>query len=207
MADLNFTFDDTTEEYYDRMLADIREFARNTPLPDKLSLEIGSNKGKFLHGLAQQHPDKYFVGVELRAKYARMANNAYARDNINNAHVLRADANLALPILVDDGQLEELFLLYPDPWWKKRHRKRRIIQPDFLDMMSVKMAPGGKLWIRTDVGPLANDMRSVLNEHPNFRPTSYDEYPMQAFPKSERDVVTQGKNMPVQVIYYTFDPK
>lgn len=206
MADLTLRFEDYIEDNFDRMLAEIRDFARTRTLPEKLSLEIGSNKGRFLWGLAQRNTQQFYLGLEIRVKYADQANRLYEREGITNAHVLRADANLAIPILVDDGQLDELFLLYPDPWWKERHRKRRIIQPDFLDLMTRKMRPGGKLWIRTDVGPLANDMRADLNAHPNFELTPFDDYPLEAFPKSERDIITANKGMPVQTLYYTFRP-
>lgn len=203
MPDLDLRFDDLTEKYYDRMLAQIREFAQQTPLPEALTIEIGSNRGKFIEGLAKRHPERFFLGIELRAKFARQANDRYRRHKLDNALVLRADANLAIPIIFDDGQLTELFALYPDPWWKKRHRKRRIIRPDSLDLLARKIRPGGKLWLRTDVGPLANDMRATLNAHPEFELTPLEEYPLDPFPFSERDTRSIGMGMPVQLLYYT----
>lgn len=202
MPNLDLRFDELTEKYYDRMLAHIREFAAQTTLPEALTVEIGSNRGKFIEGLAQRHPDRFFLGIELRAKFVRQANRRYERLGLKNAMVLRADANLAIPILFDDGQLEELFALYPDPWWKKRHRKRRIIRPDSLDLLSKKMCPGGRLMLRTDVGPLANDMRGTLNEHADFELLPFDDYPLDPFPYSERDTRSIGMGMPVQLLYY-----
>lgn len=203
MADLDLRFDDITEQYFDRQLAEIREFARSHPLPDAVSMEIGSNKGKFIRGLARANPDRYYLGIEIRRKWARMANKSYEREGLSNAHVMHADANLAVPVLLDDGQLHELFVLYPDPWWKARHRKRRVIRTESLDLLARKMAPGGKLWIRTDVGSLANDMRADLNAHPEFEPTQLSEYPLTPFPYSERDDVTITNELPVQLLYYT----
>ena len=203
MPDLTLRFDDITEEFSDRMLAHIRDFARGTPLPQALTVEIGSNRGKFIEGLALRHPDRFFLGIELRAKYVQQANARYARLGLTNALILRADANLAMPILFDDGQLTELFALYPDPWWKKRHRKRRIIRPESLDLLARKLRPGGKLWVRTDVGPLANDMRATLNAHPEFEPTPLEQHPLDPFPYSERDTRSIRMGMPVQLLYYT----
>ncbi len=121
MADLDLRFDDITEQYSSKPLAELRAYAQEHTLPERLSMEIGSNKGKFLRGLAKRHPNKFYLGVELRKKWAQQANHSFEKEGITNAHILSADAFLALPILVDDGQLEELFVLYPDPWWKERH--------------------------------------------------------------------------------------
>lgn len=202
MADLNIRFDDIIEKYSSKPLAELRAYAREKTLPDRLSMEIGSNKGRFLRGLASRHPDKFYLGVELRTKWAQQANTSFEREGIKNAHILSADAFIALPILVDDGQLEELFVLYPDPWWKERHKRRRVIRTEHLDLLSQKMCQGGNLWIRTDVGPLANDMRADLNAHPDFEPLPLAEHPLEPFPWSERDTLTISKEMPVQVLYY-----
>ncbi len=202
MADLNYRFDDITEQYASRPLAEVREYAKNNTLSDQLSMEIGSNKGQFLRGLAVENPDTFYLGIEIRPKWASQANESFEKEGISNAHILSADAFHALPILVDDGQLKELFVLYPDPWWKARHRKRRVIQTSNLDMLAKKMSPGAKLWIRTDVGPLANDMRADLNAHPEFEPIPLKDYPLDPFPYSERDTLTIKKSLPVQLLYY-----
>ena len=124
MANLDFTFDEITEKYYDRQLDEIRAYAREVTLPPRVSLEIGSNKGAFLRGMAERHPEKFYLGIEIRKKYADLANRTFEEKGHQNVHVLAVDALLAAPILLDDGQLQELFVFYPDPWWKKKHRKR-----------------------------------------------------------------------------------
>lgn len=202
MADLELRFDEITEKYNDRQLSMLREYARTTPLPARVSLEIGSNKGRLIRALAQRHPEKFFLGIEYQKKLVRVAARRLRKKGLTNAHVLHANAELALPILIDDGQIAELFVYYPDPWWKKRHRKRRIIRPDTLDLLSPKLAPGAPLWIRTDVGPFANDMRGVLNAHPDFEPLPLEDYPLEPFPYSERDVVTIDNELPVHLLYY-----
>lgn len=202
MADLDLRFDDITEQYSSKPLAELRDYARTTTLPARLSMEIGSNKGQFLRGLARKNPEKFYLGVELRRKWANQANHSFEKEGIDNAHILSADAFLALPILVDAGQLEELFVLYPDPWWKVRHRRRRVIQTDNLDLLSEKMCSGANLWVRTDVGPLANDMRADPNAHPDFEPLPLEAYPLDPFPYSERDTLTIKKSLPVQLLYY-----
>jgi tRNA (guanine-N7-)-methyltransferase len=202
MANPSLRFDDITETYHARELADARALAESWRFEPPVSIEIGSNRGLFLRKLAQENPERSYLGIELRPKFAQMANEAFAREGITNAHILACDAALAMPILFDDASIGELFVLYPDPWWKGRHRKRRIIRPDFLDLLAPKMIPGGKLWIRTDVGPLANDMRGVLNEHAAFEVMPLDEYPQRPFLRSERELRTLSLQMPVHVLYY-----
>lgn len=201
MANLDHRFDDYIEKFQAAELARIREFGAKTVLPAMISLEIGTNRGRFLSAMARRHPERYYLGVE----WTSLAHNARARlkqDGVTNADVLAADVNHVLPLLVDDGQLRELFLLFPDPWWKIRHRKRRIIQPDFLDLIAQKMPPGGTIWIRTDVGTFADDMRDTLAAHPMFKPLDVFAYPLEPFPRStrERHVVRAG--IPVHTIYY-----
>ena len=202
MPNLNLRFDSVIEEHYDWQLAEIRAFAAAMGQPDWLGVEIGTNRGKFLAALAKAHPERCYLGVELRKAWAEVAQRRLERSRVSNAQVLRADANHVLPIVADDGQLDELFLLFPDPWWKARHHKRRIIQPEFLDLLARKMRSGGHLWIRTDVGPLADDMRQTLVAHPHFEPLPLTEYPRKPFPRStrERHVVRQG--MPIHTLYW-----
>ena len=202
MADLDYRFDDVIEEHYDRQLAEVRAFARQADLGGHLALEIGSNRGQFLAGLAARHPERRYVGVELRKKWAEEANARLDELGLDHAHVLRADALFVLPIVFDPGQIDEVFVLYPDPWWKRRHRKRRIIRDEFLDLLAPRMAPGAPLWVRTDVGPLAHDMRDVLLDHPAFEPMPLADYPARPLPCSTRDTVTLRNELPVQLVYF-----
>lgn len=203
MPDLEYRFDDTTEEYCARQLVEVREFARTVSLPGDLALEIGSNRGRFLLELARRAPDRVHLGVELRFKYAKLARRDLRRHGIENAHVVCADAALLLPVAIDDGQLAEMFLLYPDPWWKQRHRKRRVIRPDFLDLLARKMRSGGRVWIRTDVGPLADDMRDTLLAHPEFEPVAPEQFPLQPFPRSTRERHWVAAKNPVNLVYFS----
>lgn len=202
MPDLDYRFDKYTEEYQADELERIRTFAAEASLPDAVSLEVGTNRGRFLKAIAERHPDRYYLGVEWTHSLAEAADQRLERAGVDNAHVLEADVNHVLPVVVDDDQLREVFVLYPDPWWKTRHRKRRVIQSDFLDLLCQKLRPGGPLWVRTDVGPFADDMREVLDDHPAFEPMDAFEVPLQPFPRStrERHVIESG--LPVHLVYY-----
>lgn len=202
MPDLDYRFDKYTEEYQADELDEIRSFARDNDLPDGVGLEIGTNRGRFLTELSQRRPGQTFVGVEWTKKHAETAEKRLNRHDIDNAYVLNADVKHVIPVLFDAGQLEDVFLLYPDPWWKTRHHKRRVIQPDFLDMLAPKMADGSHLWIRTDVGPYADHMAGIIDAHCHFRALPADDYPVDPFPRStrERHVIRQG--LPVHCLYY-----
>lgn len=202
MANPDYRFDKYTEEYQADELERVREFAREVALPDLVSLEIGTNRGRFLTELAERFPEREFLGVEWTKGLADTAKRRVERSGVPNARVLQADANHVLPLVFDAGQLRELFLLYPDPWWKTRHRKRRVIQSEFLDLLASKMPEGGKVWIRTDVGTFADDMRETLDAHPSFKPMDVFDIPLEPFPRStrERHVIESG--IPVHVLYY-----
>jgi tRNA (guanine-N7-)-methyltransferase len=202
MPNLDYRFDKYTEQYDSDELERVREFARTVELPARVSLEVGTNRGKFLSKLANASPEKTFLGIEWQGKLAGIAQRRVDRRDAENAYVLHADVNHVLPVVFDDGQIEEFFLMYPDPWWKTRHRKRRVIQPDFLDLLAPKMSDGAKVWIRTDVGTFADDMRQTLDEHPDFAPVDLEDIPSQPFPHSTREKHVIRMGLPVHVLYY-----
>ncbi|MEZ4461134.1 MAG: tRNA (guanosine(46)-N7)-methyltransferase TrmB [bacterium] len=202
MADIELRFDEYTEQFSSKSLAELREYAVTHPIDGPISIEIGANRGKFLTELALRHPERRYLGIEIRRSFAQAAQKLARRVGATNSDTIHADANLAIPILIDDGQLDEMFLLYPDPWWKARHHKRRIIQPDFLDLLSQKMPSGGMVWIRTDVGPLADDMRQTLVDHPEFEPLHLDEFPKDPFPWTNREVHCFAQGLPAHLVYF-----
>jgi tRNA (guanine-N7-)-methyltransferase len=201
VPNLSLIFDDYTERFYERQLSRLRELARNLSLPDEIHLEIGANRGRFLDSMAANHADDFFIGIELRSKFARLGRSRLSRNERNNALMVCGDARLAVPILLNDAQVCDTFVLFPDPWWKQRHRKRRIIETDFLDLLAQKTKPGGGLWIRTDVGPLADDMRETLDRHPHFEPVCPSEYP-ERFEQTTRETHILEAGLPIYPVYY-----
>lgn len=204
MPDLTYRFDDYTEEFHSKWLARIRKYAQSSSLPDNLILEIGSNRGRFLSRIASRFPDRFALGIEYRPKFTEIAERRLVRQEIDNAKILTADANLALPILIDDEQLGDIFIPFPDPWWKRKHRKRRIIQPEFLDLIAAKLKDHGHLWIRTDVGPLADDMQALIDAHPAFEPLPFDDLPtVDALPRTTREEkIIAHEQIPIHLVYY-----
>jgi tRNA (guanine-N7-)-methyltransferase len=115
-----------------------------------VELEIGIGKGTFLTDQAKARPDTNFFGIEYAHWYWRYASDRLRRNRCLNAHTARAEAAYFLKEFVPDASLAIVHLYFPDPWPKKRHHKRRLIQPAFLLEIHRVLEPGGRLQIVTD---------------------------------------------------------
>lgn len=127
-----------------------RSFAGQVGGPFRL-VEIGSNRGWFSTGLARNYRDETVLGLERREKWVLKARARAQREGLENLHYLQCDARIALPILVAEASVRMLFVLFPDPWWKRRHQPRRLLDAAFLDFLAERLEPGGVLCIKTDV--------------------------------------------------------
>lgn len=122
-------------------------FASSAPF----ELEIGSGKGLWLCSAAQRTPDHNFMGIEVSLRYATITAAKLCKKGLTNAVAVCADAAQVLRELISDNQLYAVHVYFPDPWWKKAHRKRRIMRADVLKMLEAKLIPGGTLNFWTDV--------------------------------------------------------
>jgi tRNA (guanine-N7-)-methyltransferase len=116
-----------------------------------LEVEVGSGKGLFLRNAAADRPDVDFLGIEVVRKYAEFAAAGLAKAGLRNALVANADALRIFHELIPDGVLAAVHVYFPDPWWKKRHKKRRVMQESFVRDVERKLRPGGSLHFWTDV--------------------------------------------------------
>jgi tRNA (guanine-N7-)-methyltransferase len=122
-------------------------FGRNAPL----EVEVGSGKGLFLRTAAAQRPEVDFLGTEISLKYARFAAAALAKRQLSNAAVVAGDALRVFDELLPDGSSAAVHVYFPDPWWKKRHQKRRVMRESFLRDVERTLVAGGTLHFWTDV--------------------------------------------------------
>ena len=155
-------FPELVAQYRRAEIDAIVTWAQPRQLPSPVHVEIGSNRGRFLKELAVALPDRTVLGIEIRRKFADLVNDEINGLGLRNAQVLGADAQLALPLLFPDASVECFYLLFPDPWWKKRHAKRRLFTPEFLDLIADKLVVGGHFVAKTDVAPYADFIRAVL---------------------------------------------
>ncbi len=122
-----------------------------------VALEIGFGKGLFLVGLARALPGWHVVGLEVKVKLVKAALGRIDKAGLSNARILLGDARELLPRYVRPDSLEALFLLFPDPWWKKKHFKRRMLSPEQLREFAGLLRPGGLFLVRSDV-PMVLDL-------------------------------------------------
>jgi tRNA (guanine-N7-)-methyltransferase len=122
-------------------------FGRAAPL----EVEVGSGKGLFLRTAAAARPDVDFLGVEIARRYAQFTAAALAKRNLPNAAVVCGDALRVFRDLLPDASLAAVHVYFPDPWWKKRHQKRRVMQAPFVRDIERTLQPGGSLHFWTDV--------------------------------------------------------
>jgi tRNA (guanine-N7-)-methyltransferase len=115
-----------------------------------VEMEIGTGKGTFLTDQAKARPEVNFLGIEWANWFYRYASDRLRRNHCLNARMVRAEANYFLTEFVPDGSLSVLHVYFPDPWPKKRHHKRRLIQPPFLHSVERVLARGGRLQVVTD---------------------------------------------------------
>lgn len=141
------------------------------PAPRAFVWEIGSGHGHFLTAFAQAHPDQLCIGIDLIGE--RIARGVRKRDRakLGGLHFMHAEARLFLEQLPAGATISTVFILFPDPWPKTRHHKHRIIQSSFLTQLRSRMAPGGRLYFRTDYAPYFEDARSTISAHVDWRVT------------------------------------
>lgn len=130
--------------------------------PGPLEMEIGSGAGAFALGYAARHPAVRYVAIEWRKKYARELEHRARARGLSNLRVVEADARAVIPRLFAPGSLAGIHLQFPDPWWKRAHRKRAILTPGFATLLLERTAPGGVFDLRTDVRSRADEMLATL---------------------------------------------
>lgn len=139
-------------------------FGRDAPR----TLEIGFGAGEVLSALAEAHPEEDFLGVEVyRSGVGRLLGELRDR-NLGNARVFCADAVEVLAQAVPKASLDTVLTYFPDPWPKKRHHKRRLVQTAFADAVAAALKPNGIWRLATDWSDYAEWMREVLDAHPAF---------------------------------------
>jgi tRNA (guanine-N7-)-methyltransferase len=126
-------------------------------------MEIGFGNGEALIGSARQDPDRDYLGVEVHRPGVGRLLNALAASHLGNVRVYRHDAVEVLRDEIAPGALTELRIWFPDPWPKKRHHKRRLIQPAFVALAASRVAIGGRLHLATDWADYAEHMHEVLS--------------------------------------------
>ncbi len=136
-----------------------------------VTLEIGFGNGEGLLALATAHPERQYLGIEVYRPGIGRLLQALERQGIANVHVLQVDAAECLP-RIPTAALDEVLVFFPDPWPKKRHHKRRLVQPPFVGELARVLRPGGRLHLATDWEDYARHMLHVVEQSPAFENTA-----------------------------------
>lgn len=143
-------------------------FGRDAP---KL-VEIGFGMGETTARIAAAQPDKDFLGIEVHGPGVGSLCKLIADNGLSNLRIMQHDAVEVLRDMIPEGTLAGVHVFFPDPWRKKRHHKRRIIQPDFVALIASRLAPGGYLHCATDWEEYAHWMMEVLAAEPALENTA-----------------------------------
>jgi tRNA (guanine-N7-)-methyltransferase len=146
-------------EYSPATLSLDQVFGRHAPR----TLEIGFGNGEHLASLATAHPERDYFGIEVHRPGVGHLLMLAEKNGLTNLRVSTHDAVEVLRDQVPPGSLDEVLLLFPDPWHKKRHHKRRLVQPPFVELVASRLASGGVFKLATDWENYAQQMLEVLS--------------------------------------------
>ncbi len=119
--------------------------------PRPLLIEIGFQMGEFAAAMLEQTPGVRYVGFEVRAKYCNETGALFESKGLSDVWLALVDAREVMPRVLEPGSVDTLFVFFPDPWWKPRHIKKRLLYADFIADCAVWLKPGGRLLLKTDV--------------------------------------------------------
>ncbi len=170
-------------------------------------LDIGCARGRFLLEMAQQNPEVNYLGIEIRQQLVELANQDRDQLNLTNLHYLFANINSAAAVLLESlpqNSLKTISIQFPDPWFKKRHHKRRVIQPDLVVTLVNHLRVDGEIFLQSDIEEVALEMRDrfavnqgLIQQHPT---TWLDTNP---FPMpTERESHVLGQDLPVYRVLF-----
>ncbi|MEB3220349.1 MAG: tRNA (guanosine(46)-N7)-methyltransferase TrmB [Nostocales cyanobacterium 94392] len=172
-----------------------------------LLLDIGCARGQFLIEMAQLEPNWNFLGLEIREPLVEAANKTRSELRLTNLHYLFCNANNSLKPLLSSlpkGILQRVTIQFPDPWFKHRHAKRRVAQPQLVAELADYLAPGGNVFLQSDVKFVAVEMCERFQQNSAFHRESKEwlvENPLNV--ATERELFTLEKNQPVYRALFT----
>ncbi|MDT3705377.1 MAG: tRNA (guanosine(46)-N7)-methyltransferase TrmB [Thiobacillus sp.] len=152
-----------------------RAAANSHPVPR--ILEIGFGMGEGLAGIAAAHPENDYLGVEVHTPGVGALLKQIGECGLTNVRVVQHDAVDVLTHMLAPDSLAGVHIFFPDPWHKKRHHKRRLIQPPLVGLLTSRLAPGGYIHLATDWQDYAEQMLTVLSAEPRLQNTATDYAP------------------------------
>lgn len=171
-----------------------------------LHLDIGSARGTFLLEMAQAYPEWNFLGTEIRESLVKEANDRALEHQLNNVYYLFCNINQHAASLFESlppGCLQYVTVQFPDPWFKKRHQKRRVLQPNLVHQLAEFMVKDSLLFLQSDVEPVLLEMIDRVEENGSFQRLTLEwlaDNPFGVPTERERSVLRQ--NLPVYRVQF-----
>lgn len=170
-------------------------------------LDIGSARGKFLLDMAQLNPEVNFLGIEIRQQLVNSANQTRDELGLTNLHYLFGNMNSSAKMLLEslpENSLKTISVQFPDPWFKKKHHKRRVIQPELVTILVEHLIEGGQVFLQSDIEAVAVEMRDrfaanslLIQQHTT---TWLDANPLPV--PTERELYVLNQHLPVYRVLY-----
>ena len=155
------------------------EVARLLPPRGHFVWEIGCGHGHFLTAYAGTHPEEHCIGIDINLDRVRRATKKRDRAGLHRLHFVRAEARLFLEVLPPAAGFSAIYMLFPDPWPKKRHHKYRLLQAEFLHDIAQRAGQGTPLFFRTDHAPYFTEAEMLLRQHPDWRSVGDQPWPFE----------------------------
>jgi tRNA (guanine-N7-)-methyltransferase len=169
-----------------------------------LLLDVGCARGRFVLRMAEAEPRWNYLGVEIRHQLVDEANRIASEEGLTNLHYEFCNAMLWLDRLLEripPGILQAVTIQFPDPWFKKKHAKRRMVNEGMVETIARHLAPAGRVFVQTDIESLAEEMFDLFRASESFVESPIDENP---FPvKTERERAVEDKGLPVYRAMFT----
>ncbi len=166
-----------------------------------LHIDIGCARGYFLMQMAAQQPNWNFLGLEIRRPLVESALQKCDEAGLRNLHFLFCNANTSLAEVLTSfklNPLQQVSIQFPDPWFKKRHQKRRVVQPELVQCLANFLPEEGRVVLQSDVADVAQEMCDRFTEHDAFHRTQTDWMTISPFPaQTDREQLTLAKGLPV----------
>ncbi|MEP6993673.1 MAG: tRNA (guanosine(46)-N7)-methyltransferase TrmB [Acidobacteriota bacterium] len=164
-------------------------FGRLAPL----EIEIGSGKARFLIESARAHPERDFLGIERSLSYYRICRDRVARSGLPNIRVLRSDGRIFVETALATASVRAFHIYFPDPWPKKKQKKRRLLDGIFLELAASRLEPGGLLRIKTDHSEYGAGLGSLIQTVPALERLDWEALPAPPPTHYELKYTQQGR--------------
>lgn len=138
------------------------------PHPAPVTVEVGFGMGDSLLAMARDKPEHNFLGIEVHKPGVGKLLNGIVEYDLTNIRIISHDAKEVFTDGLAPASVDRVLLLFPDPWPKKRHHKRRLLQPEFVELVATRLRPGGHFHLATDWQNYAEHMLEVMEANPGF---------------------------------------